>query len=312
MSSPTGTDGFLDFDVPEAGKSCKTWYTAYGDLKSSKFPPLIVLHGGPGMPSNYLKAYGQLADKASIPVVLYDSIGCGNSTPLPEKMGDGSFFNIDLHIRELDNLLKGLGVEEDFSFLGHSYGAALAAWYTATRQPKGLRRLILHSPLPSWKLWDEAQMDLRHQLPQELQDILNKHEAETTTDSPEYKDVITEFYRRHVCRINPFPMDLQETLEAAARDPTVVFTMYGEDEFHTLGTVKDWSMTDEIHKINVPTLLMNGRYDTAQDKVVEPFFNKIPKVRWVQFPESSHTAHLETERERIEQIVSVLIYEHGI
>ncbi|GJJ11009.1 hypothetical protein Clacol_005238 [Clathrus columnatus] len=167
------------------------------------------------MPSNYLKPYGQLADKASIPVVLYDSIGCGKSTSLPKKVG---------------------GVEEKFSFLGHSYGAALAAWYTVIRQLKGLRRLI--SPLPSWKLWDEAQMDLRHQLTQELQDILDGHETEKTTDSSEYKDVITEFYRRHVCRIKPFPMDLQETLDAA-RDPTMIFTMYGEDEFHTLVTVKD-------------------------------------------------------------------------
>lgn len=58
-------------------------------------------------------------------------------------------------------------------------------------------------------------------------------------------------------------------------------------------------MIDQIHNISVPTLLMNGRYDTAQDNVMKPFFELTPKVRWIQFAESSHLAHLETEQERL-------------
>ncbi|GJJ14121.1 hypothetical protein Clacol_008378 [Clathrus columnatus] len=303
MSPPTITENFVDFDIPQAGKPCKTWYTIYGDLGTSKYPPLVVLHGGPGMPCNYLKPYGQLASKSLIPVVLYDSIGCGNSTLLPEKRGDGTFFNIDLHMNELDNLLKGLGIEDEFNLLGHSYGALLGAWYAATRKPQGLRRLILQSGPASLPLWDEAQMDLRYQLPKELQDILDQHEASNTTDSPEYKEVVAEFTRRHVCRIEPAPKELQETFDAAARDPTVVLTMYGDHEFETNGTLRGWSSINELDKINIPTLIMNGRYDTAQDKVMKPFFDRIPRVRWIQFSESSHTAHLEIERERVMEVV---------
>lgn len=218
-------DGFVEFDVSAAGKPCKTWYTVYGDLKSSKYPPLVVLHGGPGMPHNYLKAYGQLASKASIPVILYDSIGCGNSTLLPEKQGDGSFFNTDLHLDELENLVRSLGIQERFSLLGHSYGGMAAALYAATRQPNGLQHLIIHSSPASIELWDEAQMNLRRQLPQDLQHILDKHEADNTTESDEYQAVITEFRRRHVYRAaEPHP-DFQATLDAANKDPTVVRTM---------------------------------------------------------------------------------------
>ena len=77
---------------------------------------------------------------------------------------------------------------------------------------------------------------------------------------------------------------------------------YGPDEFHTLGTMKDWTVIDDIPKINVPTLLINGRDDTAQDKVMLPFFNSISKVKWAQFAAASHTAHLE-ERDRVMEVV---------
>ena len=64
----------------------------------------------------------------------------------------------------------------------------------------------------------------------------------------------------------------------------------------------------------MPTLLINGRLDEAQDDTMRPFFEKIGKVKWVKFAESvrlvdrtllenflmfsqSHMAHHE-ERER--------------
>lgn len=63
--------------------------------------------------------------------------------------------------------------------------------------------------------------------------------------------------------------------------------------FKRTGSVGTWSIEDRIDKINVPTLLINGKYDGAQDSVMEPFFNTIEKVKWVRFGESSHMPHLE-------------------
>jgi pimeloyl-ACP methyl ester carboxylesterase len=39
----------------------------------------------------------------------------------------------------------------------------------------------------------------------------------------------------------------------------------------------------------VPCLVINGRYDPAQDFVVAPLFHRIPRTKWVRFEESSHT-----------------------
>jgi len=76
----------------------------------------------------------------------------------------------------------------------------------------------------------------------------------------------------------------------------------GPNEFHIVGTLKNWSVIDELHKITVPTLLINGRYDEAQDEVVWPFFVHIAKVKWIQFSESSHLPQWE-ERERYMEVV---------
>ena len=68
----------------------------------------------------------------------------------------------------------------------------------------------------------------------------------------------------------------------------------GPSEFHVLGSLKDWNITSRLSRIQVPTLLINGRFDEAQDVTMEPYFREISgKVKWVRFAESSHCPHLE-------------------
>jgi len=66
--------------------------------------------------------------------------------------------------------------------------------------------------------------------------------------------------------------------------------------------MKDWTIIDRLHLVRPPTFIINGRMDIAQDFVVKPFFDKIPKVKWVTFENSSHTPFYE-EPERYMAIV---------
>lgn len=68
----------------------------------------------------------------------------------------------------------------------------------------------------------------------------------------------------------------------------------GPSEFFVSGSLKTWDITPQLKNINVPTLLINGRFDEAQDITMEPFFREISgKVKWVRFAESSHCPMLE-------------------
>ncbi|KIJ41485.1 hypothetical protein M422DRAFT_255390 [Sphaerobolus stellatus SS14] len=114
MSTSQVTKGYIDSNIPGAEKPCKTWYKVIGNFDSRIYRPVVILHGGPGVTHLYLRAYADLATKYSIPVIFYDQIGCENSTLLPEKAGDATFWSIQLFMDELDNLLKFFGIRDEY------------------------------------------------------------------------------------------------------------------------------------------------------------------------------------------------------
>ncbi|KAI0352886.1 prolyl aminopeptidase-2 [Trametes cingulata] len=301
MPSPTLT-GTVDFDA-NAGKPCETWYAVYGDLNSG-VTPLVALHGGPGSTHHYLLSLVDLAATHAIPVVFYDQLGNGNSTHLPEKSGDeGSFWTEQLFLDELDNLLSHLGIQDNYAILGQSWGGMLAARH-ATRHPKGLKRLVISDSPASIPLFVKAANDeLIVKLPPDVREAIVRNEEAGTTDSQEYKDAVQVFYKRHLCRLDPWPAELLTSFEWMEKDNTVYSTMNGPSEFHIIGSLKEWTIEDEANQINVPTLLLNGAYDEATDSTVLPLFKAIPKVKWYTFPESSHMPLWE-EREKYMSLVA--------
>ena len=82
----------------------------------------------------------------------------------------------------------------------------------------------------------------------------------------------------------------------------------GPSEFFVTGTLKEWSIEEKLHNIQAKTLLINGRYDEAQDETVEPYAKLIPDVKWEKFAESSHTPLWE-ERERYMEVVGRFLTE---
>ena len=67
----------------------------------------------------------------------------------------------------------------------------------------------------------------RRRLPQEVQDVLKKHEDAGTTGSEEYKGImVNEFFKRHMCSVTPWPEEFLKSFEWAEKDGTVGLTMY--------------------------------------------------------------------------------------
>ncbi len=110
-------------------------------------------------------------------------------------------------------------------------------------------------------------MRQRREMPQDIQDTLNRHEKAGTYSDPEYQKATMWVYERHVCRVVPFPPEVTASFEQIGRDPTVYHTMNGPNEFFVVGTLKDWNIIPELHKINVPTLVISGHYDEATPRL---------------------------------------------
>ncbi|MGI9195472.1 MAG: hypothetical protein ACR2IO_03580 [Candidatus Nanopelagicus sp.] len=65
------SNALIDYTRSMNWKHGSTWYRVIGDLKSKK-TPAVVLHGGPGVPHNYVIGLAQLINMTGRPVVLYD------------------------------------------------------------------------------------------------------------------------------------------------------------------------------------------------------------------------------------------------
>jgi L-proline amide hydrolase len=282
-------------------KHGETWYSVVGDLTSGKVP-VVLLHGGPGAAHNYISPIAHLIAQSGRPTILYDQIGCGISTHLPHAPKE--FWTPELFMEELSLLLKELGIEKSYAILGQSWGGMLGMQF-ATHRPNGLKALIVADSPASMAIWSSEAAKLRALLPDDVEATLRKHEAAQTTDSPEYQTAMNEYYARYVCRI-PMPPEVVASFAQLAEDPTVYHTMNGPSEFHCIGTLKTWDIHDDLHKINVPTLLVSGAYDEATPAMVAEIHRRIPGATWELFPESSHMPHIE-EPARFKRIVNAFL-----
>ena len=263
----------------------KTWYRIVGDTEPAK-SPLLCLHGGPGMTHDYLEPLEQIAQTGR-QVIFYDQLGCGNSDH-PHKP---SLWTVQLFVEEVAEVCRALGLAE-IHLLGQSWGGFLAQEYLLTK-PSGIKSLILANSAASTQRWISEANRLRLELPPEVEQTLKKYEDEGTTDDPAYESATDVYYRRHLCRLDPWPDCLKRAFEKLAQDPEVYNHMWGPTEFHCTGVLKNWDIEARLGEIVVPTLILSGRHDESTPSINEVLHRGIRQSEWIVFEKSSHTPHLE-------------------
>jgi L-proline amide hydrolase len=278
----------------------ETWYRIVGDLDAGPLP-VVICHGGPGAAHDYTEPIAELS-RFGRGCVLYDQLGCGQSTHLPDAPAD--FWTVQLFKDELVDLTRHLGIAERYAVVGQSWGGMLAMEH-ALDHPEGLRATVVADSPASIPLWVEEANRLRADLPPDVQATLTEHEEAGTTDSPEYEAAVRVYYDRHLCRI-PWPDYVERSFAQMDEDPTVYHTMNGPSEFHCIGSLKTWDITDRLHEISAPTLLVSGRHDEATPHIVEQIESRIPGAQWRIFEESSHMPHVEEPEGFLEAVEGFL------
>ncbi len=278
-----GREGYIS--VPGG----RVWYRVLG---LGGAVPLLTLHGGPGFPHDYLEPLERLSDER--PVIFYDQLGCGRS----DRPENPALWRAERFVEELRQVREALGLER-VHILGQSWGSMLATDYALTR-PTGLVSLVLASPPLSIPRWLKDLADYRSRLPGEVQEVLDRNEAAGTTDSEEYEAATMEFYRRHLCRLDPWP-DAMQRMMAGVGLP-VYNAMWGPNEFFMTGNLLDYDRTGRLHEITVPTLFTCGRYDEATPDATAWYQSLLPGSEIAVFEQSAHVPHLE-ETGRYLQVV---------
>lgn len=157
-------------------------------------------------------------------MVLYDQIGSGRSTRLPETASVKDFWTADIFLEQLRQLVSFLGVEGGFDVLGSSWGGMIGSQFASTC-PAGLRRLILVNTAGSKVLSLANSNSYRKELSQKSQHAIDNAENTGDFHGEAFDNAMLEFNRKHFCTVWPFPEDLLASIRVSGEDKTVIAAM---------------------------------------------------------------------------------------
>ena len=272
-------------------------------------PPLVCLHGGPSIPSNYLlPIVNGVTDRA---IIFYDQWGCGKSSR-PELLRDGTAnnkrasyrkFSIPTQVEHLRQLIEDHWKLKGFHLLGHSFGGILAYEYLLMRkrrkqdnpkcQPNSFPCSLVLSSTPTSS---EIIKSESHRLFRNL-----KNDGETsgdgaTRDDDDYSYTPSskqddqslmhseEFRQTHECRLAHPPLSLMDAM-----------AQMGPMPWRGIPAIDSYKVGDD-DGIGISTLLIRGQYDFCTQRCMAGWKERLEHSEERLLPNCSHYAMLEDER----------------
>ncbi len=261
----------------------KVWYKIVGGGTSI---PLLMLHGGRGVSSIYLKPLEALADQR--PIVFFDQLGCGNS-PGPS---DTSLWTIEKFVEQIAAVRKALNLKQVHLY-GHSWGTMLAIDYMLG-EPTGVHSLVLAGPVFSIERHIQDKVKLLQTLPDSISETIMKNEQAGTLDSPDYMPAMMVFLGQFFARKQPWSDELNQAF--ATLNHSLGGYMFGPYSFRSTGTLAGYNRIERLGEIKLPTLLITGEYDQCTPATAKYYQSLIPGAELVIIENAAHlTMHDEPE-----------------
>lgn len=247
---------------------------------------VVFLHGGPG--SNFRGAadYMEPFADSGHTVVVYDQRGSGFS----DLVTDPALLTADHHVRDLEALRVHLGAQR-MTLIGLSWGAALAALYTA-EHPGRVERLVLVSPMAPARepffterlaklgaLRGAAASTRRSEI---MDRLPGATDDETVALCRELSDDTFRLY---------FVPPTREKLDhAAARCdiPPAALRNRPVVEAATLGSLGNWDLRPKLEGIAVPALIVEGQRSNVPLDATREWAVVMPNARLLLIPEAGH------------------------
>jgi proline iminopeptidase len=268
------------------------WYRVSGAPKGT---PVVLLHGGPGLSSYYLKSLDELGDERL--VVRYDQLGGGKS----DRISDTTMFTIEHFVAELDSLRAHLGIPQ-WHVYGHSWGTILALEYYRVH-PDRVASLAFGSAVFDLPAYLVRARELLATLPDSSQRAVREAEATGKFAGPGYQAALNDFYGRYVFR-HPVPADLDSTM--ATFNLEIYNYMQGPSEFTITGTLKNYAVKDFLPQIRVPTLFTVGEFDEVGPELVRGFAAAVPQAQFAVLSGSAHLTSWDAREDNLKLVRAFL------
>jgi proline iminopeptidase len=282
--------------VPVVGGKYKVWTKKIG----SGPVKVLLLHGGPGFPHDYLEAMESFLPEAGIEMYYYDQLGVGNSD-IPD---DPALWTLPRYLSEVEEVRRGLGLDH-FVLLGHSWGGILAIEYALNYQ-QHLRGLVISNMTAGTKSYLARTNALKQQLlSPELRAKFDAMEAAKDYANPEYTRIVMEnLYPQMICRLHPWPEPLSRAFRLG--NEKIYNQMQGKSEFEVSGNLKDWERWDRLHEIKVRTLTIGARYDEMDPEDMKKMATLMPNATSAICPNGSHMSFWDDQDVYFRHLLSFL------
>ncbi|MEJ2585480.1 MAG: proline iminopeptidase-family hydrolase [Robiginitalea sp.] len=242
---------------------------------------VLLLHGGPGgTHEEFLNFDGYLPNE-EIEYIYYDQLDSYYS----DKPNDPSLWTVEHFVEEVEQVRKALGLNRDnFYLLGQSWGGILAMEY-ALKYQEHLKGLIVSNMVASVPEYNKyAQEVLGPLLPEDVLKELREIEADKDYANPRYEELLMEhYYTEHILRmpLEKWPKPVGLLFQHLNSD--IYVYMQGPSEFGITdeATLHDWDISGRLNEIEVPTLMLGGKYDTMDPEYMKWMATEVQNGRSV-------------------------------
>ena len=246
---------------------------------------LFCLNGGPGLPCDYLRDSHSVMAERGYRVVIHDQLGNGRS----DKPKDKSLWTIERYVEEVETVRQALKLGR-VHLLGQSWGTWLGFEYLLTH-PQGAKTFVCANGTAEIQLHLQDLARLRSALGAETVAMMARHEADGTTDHPEYQGAIEILNYRHVCRLDRWPAPLQRSMGGINMD--IYGTMWGPNEFTCTGNLLKWDRLADLPRIEQPCLVLCGMHDELTPDSAARIHRRLKRSQLMVFKNSSHMPFFE-------------------
>jgi proline iminopeptidase len=259
---------------------------------------LLVHPGGPGYTYHYLRPLLRLAT-AHLRVILFNPRGVGGSW----KPSRPSAHTVQNQAEDVEAIRRALKIEE-LHLLGFSAGGFTALEYAGHHQDH-LTSLLLCATAGSAAEVRQSNRVMRAAATPKQRIRLRELEKAGAFDTKEYRHLVEEISHPFQSR---FLSGVPKDLKAAKLSVDVYRAMITRtgDEFVVDGTLAHWDGRRYYSRIDVPTLVLVGRFDPFLEASQEMHDRIVPAHLRV-LPRSSHLAHLEQPREFLNAVREFLV-----
>jgi proline iminopeptidase len=255
-------------------------------------PVAFLVHGGPGGDhSGFKPALSPLADRMQL--VYFDHRGQGRSARGPRET-----YTLDNNVEDMEALRQHLGLDT-IVVIGTSYGGMVALAY-ACRYPQHLSHLIAVVTAPNYRFLERARQILAERGTEEQIAVAEKLWAGNFQSEEElrhYFDMMGPVYARKFD-----PVKAKERRERGIVSPDAINEGFA-------GFLRSYDVTDQLHAITCPTLVIAGRYDwICPPEFSELIASKIPHADLRIFEESGHAVSGDESEKFLDLVRGFIVY----